>query len=160
MNRETDAYIATSADESTVLTGWLREQGLSNDPSQVRPGGTLWIIGHDYEIRDGNLAIRLVRQRGFNPQNTARVVLIVCSSAAVGVYGKGSTAQNIATGLGVPVYGSSIPVSMSADLPMMVDDEDESSSWSRAGAMSRALNLHGTFHLFPPNPPRLFVPGG
>lgn len=159
-NAETDTYAATGSSESTLLAGWMAAQGVSSEISRIGQGGTLWVIGHDYEIRDGFPAIRELYRLGFESSKTGQVVLIVCSSADMGRFGMvPSVAQNFATHLKVPVYGSSVPVGMSCEMSMMfVDGEPEGEAFRRAGAMTRSMLLDGDFYRFTPMSHGLFMP--
>jgi hypothetical protein len=105
------AYVATGSRESqTLAQSFQQRYGLSSDPSRVRPGEVLWIIGHGSEIGSGRQAAQEVLDAGFRPGHGREVRLVVCNAGRRRADMHAAPAQTIANILGTTVYGSTAVV--------------------------------------------------
>lgn len=105
------AYVATGSSESKKLAqNFSSRYGLTSNPAGVRPGETLWVIGHGEEIGSGTDAAREILRAGFRPGQGRQVRLVVCNAGRRAVGAHASPAQNIANILQTTVHGSTAVV--------------------------------------------------
>jgi hypothetical protein len=105
------AYVATGSRESQGLAqNFSRRYGLSSNPADVRPGETLWVIGHGHEIGSGTEAAHEILRSGFRLGHGRQVRLVVCNAGRHAAGSHASPAQNIANILQTTVHGSTVIV--------------------------------------------------